>query len=92
MNFRDLLTFEKFLTPLLVKFVYWIGLAGILIGFIIGFMDTFSANGGGFLEAIAALVIAIISTIFWRVFCEGIILAFQSYDRLKEIRDRLPRG
>ena len=47
MGLKDFLNFEKFLTPSLVKIVYWIGIIGITISALVAFFTSFSSFGGG---------------------------------------------
>lgn len=91
MNIKDMSNFEKFLTPSLIKLVYWIGIAVISISSLGTILSSFSAFGGGLKQAIIGLVMLVFGIIVWRVICEGIILSFKIYDRLTEIKDRLPR-
>ncbi|MFK4823891.1 DUF4282 domain-containing protein [Paenochrobactrum sp. BZR 588] len=84
--------FDKFLTPTLIAVVYWIGNVGIAFAAIRTILSAYSYMGGGFFKIIGSLIFFIIGLIFWRVICEGIILSFRIYDRLTEIRDRLPRN
>lgn len=91
MSFKDFLGFEKFLTPALVKIVYWIGLAAIAISAIGTFFAAFTTYGG-IRQIFAAILILVVGSIFWRVICEGIMLTFKMYDRMNDIRDRLPRN
>lgn len=90
MTSKDFLSFEKFLTPGLVRIIYWLGLVGIVISAIVAFFSAFTAYGS-FRNIFGAVFMLIFGTIMWRVMCEGLILAFKTFDRLTEIRDRLPR-
>lgn len=92
MNFQDMTSFDKFLTPSLIKIVYWLGIAAIVIVSLITIFSAFSYMGGGIKQILGGLFMLVAGTIFWRVACEGIILSFRIYDRLTEIRDRLPRN
>lgn len=92
MGLKDFLSFEKFLTPSLVRVVYWIGLIALTIAELVALSQTFGVYGRGLAGAIVTLVGYAVALIFWRVICEGIMLSFRVFDRLTEIRDRLPRG
>lgn len=92
MGLKDFLNFEKFLTPSLVKIVYWIGIIAITISTAGAFFTSFSSFGGGLRVALGSIVAFVVGIIFWRVLCEGIMLSFRIYDRLTEIKDRLPRS
>ena len=86
-----MLSFDRFLTPTLVVVVYWLGLAALFIGVIGAIMSTHSPFGS-ILSIIGAIVALVGGAILWRVICESIILAFKMYDRMTEIRDRLPEA
>lgn len=85
-------SFDKFLTPTLIKVVYWIGNAGIALMSLMMILSAFSYMGRGVMQVLGAIVFFVVGLIFWRVMCEGIMLSFRIYDRLTEIRDRLPRN
>ncbi len=89
MDLKDITGFDKFLTPSLIKIVYWIGIVGIIITSLLTIFTAFSYYGGGIRQVFGGIVILVVGLIFWRVICEGIILSFKVYDRLTEIRDRL---
>lgn len=86
--------FEKLIGPILVKVVYYIGLAGIGIATIVGMLTgLFQIAGGGFGGLLAFLLspmVGAVALVYWRFICEIFILAFETYARLGEIRDRLP--
>lgn len=92
MNIQDMTSFDKFLTPTLIKVVYWIGNAGIALMSLMMILSAFSYMGRGVMQVLGAIVFFVVGLIFWRVMCEGIMLSFRIYDRLTEIRDRLPRN
>lgn len=92
MNLQDLTSFDKFLTPTLIKFVYWIGNAGIALMSLMMILSAFSYMGRGAIQVIGAIIFLLVGLILWRVMCEGIILTFRIYDRLTEIKDRLPHN
>ena len=91
MNIKELLVFNKFLTPSLVRIVYWIGLLA-LCSVVIGAIRVVLSPEGGVLSALIAVLAFVIGAILWRVVCEGIILTFSMFDRMTEIRDRLPKS
>ena len=92
MNIQDMTSFDKFLTPTLIKVVYWIGNAGIALMSLMMILSAFSYMGRGVMQVLGAIVFFVVGLIFWRVMCEGIMLTFRIYDRLTEIRDSLPRN
>jgi hypothetical protein len=86
MQFSDFFSFEKLITPTVIKIVYWIGLVFIILGSLFTFFQMISVDG---LYALGVLIAMLLGLLFWRVFCEGIIVAFNMLARLTEIRDAL---
>ncbi|MET0181759.1 MAG: DUF4282 domain-containing protein [Caulobacterales bacterium] len=87
--------FEKLIGPILVKIVYYIGLAGlavaVTVGVLTGLMQIVTGHFlGGLLAFVLSPVIGAVALVYWRFLCEIFILAFETYARLGEIRDRLP--
>jgi len=89
------LGFDRMLGPALVRIVYFVGAA--LIALFVGFtvLMALIALGGGnvgqaLMQLIAAPTVGAVAFIGWRFACELCMLAFLSYERLCEIRDRLP--
>lgn len=91
MNFKDFFDFEKFLTPSLVKIVYWAGLLGIVLVVLSSIFAAYGDGGNLILLLLGGIFLIVGGCILWRVLCEGIILTFKMYDRITEVRDRLPR-
>lgn len=87
---RDLVGFDKMLTPEIIKVVYWIGIAGAVLtglGMIGGGMYTKSIWGMA-----SGLLWMVLGPVLVRVYCELLIVAFNIYGVLRDIRDRSPGG
>lgn len=86
-------TFDKLIATSLIKLLYWIGLAVIVIGVLVGMFSGFAKGfGAGIVSIIVAPVAGIIGLIFWRFLCEIYIVVFGIYDRLGEIKDGLVKS
>jgi hypothetical protein len=89
------LGFERLLGPGLVRVVYYVGAGLILlfVGFTV-FMALIALGGGNFgqalMQLVSAPVVGAVAFVGWRFLCELCMLAFLAYERLCEIRDRLP--
>ncbi len=89
------LGFDRMLGPALVKIVYYVG-AAMIIGaaaftFVTGVMAMLAGSfGTGLTQLIAAPAVGAVALVYLRFVCELFMLAFLSYERLGEIRDRLP--
>ena len=94
------LSFDKMITPTLIKIVCWIGLiqaAGLgLVVLISGFTAAAAATsehsplGGlyGIFGLVGGVLVFVISVFLTRIFCELMILSFRIYETLVQIRDR----
>jgi membrane-bound acyltransferase YfiQ involved in biofilm formation len=87
--------FDRLIGPALVRIVYYVGAVIIvaLVGFalLMAFLALFAGNiGQGAMQIIAAPTVGAVSFVGWRFVCELCMLAFLSFERLGEIRDRLP--
>lgn len=89
------LSFDRMIGPALVKIVYYFG-AGVIVvmtafGLIMAMMALAAGNfGAGIMQALAAPAVGAVALVYWRFLCELFMLAFLAYERLGEIRDRLP--
>lgn len=87
--------FDRLLGPVLVKIVYYVGVAGLalFIGMTMfaGLAALFTGNfGQGITMLLGAPAIGAVALVYWRFICELFMLAFLAYERMGQIRDRLP--
>ena len=83
--------FDRMVGSVLIKFGYYIGMAFIAFGTLAAaFTPSGGLLGGGVGRFIIAFAVGFLALLFWRVLCELFIIAFQIFNRLGEIRDRLP--
>src|ERR1700728_2454966 len=87
MDFHELLSFRKMITPTIIQILFWIfaGLAilGGLVMFIAG-LATIARGGAGLM--FLGLLYMCIGPILIRVYCELIILLFKIYEEVVTIR------
>lgn len=85
-------TFDRMIASTLIKVFYWIGLVLIALGVLFAMLGSLVGMGSSFLTGLGGFIIApiigLIGLIFWRLYCELIIVIFGIYDRLGEIRDK----
>jgi hypothetical protein len=72
---NDFLAFRKMLTPILIQMFFWVGLLGIAI-------YAFYAFGA------MALIAIPFFAVFWRVYCEVMIVLFRILDVLTDIKNK----
>ncbi|MBP6345264.1 DUF4282 domain-containing protein [Neisseriaceae bacterium CLB008] len=79
---KDLLGFDRLITPSILVFFYWISSALIIIS---GVLMLFSGHAG---QGIAVLVLGLISC---RISFELIMIAFKNNEYLKKIAEQTQR-
>ena len=98
MKIRSLLNFDKMITPVLIKILFYIGVAASIIGGIIvffgGLISAFQQNSFG--AAIGGLIggplVVILRILLARVYAELLIVVFQIHESLVAIKDKLVDG
>lgn len=96
MNFKAFLSFERMITPILIKILFWIGLvisaiSGVGVFLILvtaGFSgDNFVGVVAGFLLGlIAGVLIFGLGTLVTRIYAEMLIIAFRIHESLTDIK------
>ena len=98
MKIRSLLNFDKMITPVLIKILFYIGVAASIIGGIIVFFgglisafqqNSFGAASGGL---IGGPLVVILGILLARVYAELLIVVFQIHESLVAIKDKLVDG
>jgi len=77
------LGFDKMISPIIIKIIYFLLLAGVLIGAILALFR------GEFIAAIFGLVFGALGV---RIWCELLILMFRIHDNLVEINQSLKKN
>lgn len=77
-------SFESFITPRIIKILFWIGVVAAVLGGLIMFIQ--GAANGMVGPAIMGLIWMVLGPIIVRVYCELLILGFRVYDVLVDIR------
>jgi hypothetical protein len=85
--------FDRLIGSALIKIMYYFGIACIAIMVLVGVVGGLNKMGENFGDGLGLIFLALVSgaagLVIWRFFCELGILAFQIYNRLGEIRDRI---
>ena len=92
MNFRSLLDFDKMITPLIIKILFYIGAALAIVGGIIvlfgGIISSFQQ--GSVAPALGGLIggpiVVVLGILMARVYSELLIVVFQIHQNLVEIK------
>ena len=92
LDYRELLQWERFITPSIIKIFYWLavgisilyGIYGILIGL---FMILYNPLGGLF-WIITSVIGVLIGVLFARIMSEFVLIMFRINEHLGAIRQR----
>jgi hypothetical protein len=79
-------SFEKFITPTIIKILFWIMLIFVIIAGIASIITGITSSYGGTAFVLLGIGYIIIGPIFVRVFTELLLLLFIMNDSLKEIK------
>lgn len=88
MEFTDFFQFDKFLAPILIKIVYWVGLFVILLvflGSVLGMNLAYYGERPGIGTILFTFVLCAAWALVWRILCEIWIVVFSINDRLGAI-------
>lgn len=77
---NDYLTFDKFITPVIIQILFWIGLAGIVV---LSLWMIASGVPGG---AMMGLIYLLLGPIIWRIYMELLLIMFKIREELYLIR------
>lgn len=83
---RDILFFDKMLTPKIITFVYWI----LLIGTVGGGIGSMFAGYSGFTfgSFLMGLVYIVAGAVGVRIWCELLIVLFKMNEALQDMRKK----
>ena len=76
---NEYLTFDKFITPVIIQILFWIGLACIVL---LSLWAIVSVPGG----ALVGLVYLLLGPIIWRIYMELLLVMFKIREELQLIR------
>lgn len=102
MNIKNFLSFERMITPIIIKILFWIGLIGSAIGGLVVFFSAVIAgiSDGGFGSIVGGFLIGLIGGILTfalgalatRIYSELLILAFRINETLTDIKHLLEKS
>ena len=88
---EDFLKFRKMITPVIIQILFWIGVAGSVLGGLIVIATSFGSSGSGAAGFLAGLLMLVLGPVFVRVYCEILILLFKINESLVDIKDNLQK-
>ena len=98
MDFKNFLSFERMITPVIIKILFYIGLVGSVIAGVVVFFGGIIgglSSDGGFGTVLGGLIggplIIILGVLVSRIYCELLILFFRMNETLTDIKDLLDK-
>jgi hypothetical protein len=84
---EEYLSFRKMITPVIIQIVFWIGAVFVaLYGLWMIFSGATSRFGGGTV-VLGGLVTLVLGPLFWRIYCELLIVIFRIHESLNELTE-----
>ncbi len=87
----DFLKFRKMITPTIIQILFWVGVAGAIIGALVMMGMSFGRYGGGAAQFLGGLVFLVVGPVMVRIYCELLILFFRMNETLTEIKNGLAK-
>ncbi len=78
---NDYLTFKKFIVPVIIQALFWVGVAICVIAGLVGLVR----------GQIAGVIILVLGPVAVRIYAELIILAFKMFEAMREIAENTKR-
>jgi len=88
-EFKDCFGFEKMLTPVIIKVVYWILMALTILGGLIQIIVGLASKYNSGEQVLAGFLALILGPIFVRVYCELLIVVFSINGHLADMKHSL---
>ncbi|WP_286826690.1 DUF4282 domain-containing protein [Microcystis sp. LSC13-02] len=77
-SWQDFFTFRKMVSITIIKFLYILGL----------FLITLGGLGVLFQQPLAGIATLIIGNLYWRIFCEALIIVFSIHQELVKLNSK----
>ena len=88
---EDYLKFRKMITPTIIQILFWVGVAGAVLGALVMMGMSFGRYGGGAGQFLVGLLFLVIGPVMVRIYCELLILFFRMNETLTEIKNGLAK-
>jgi hypothetical protein len=88
-DIKDCFGFEKMLTPVIIKVVYWLLMALTILGGLIEIIVGLASRRGSGAHVLAGFMLMILGPIFVRVYCELLIVIFSINGHLADMKHSL---
>ncbi len=82
----DYLSFRKMITPIIIQVVFWIGAVIIALAGLWNIFRGATEYAGGGTLVLYGLLTLLLGPLFWRIFCELLVVIFRINETLTEIK------
>ena len=86
--FNKFLNFNEMVTPLIIKIIYWIGIALSILAGLIAIVTGAGSRFGGGMQVVGGLVMIVFGPLLTRIWCELMIVLFEIHKNLVEINKK----
>ena len=85
---EDFINFKKMLTPIIIKVLFWVGVALAILGGLATIVGGLSNDGGG-KAVLMGLLMIVLGPVIVRIYCELLIVIFSINDTLTDIKNMM---
>ena len=89
MKMANFLSFDKMITPTIIKIIFWIGVVMSALSGLSMIITGFNSSYGSGFAVLMGLLTLVLGPLLVRVYCELLILFFKMYDSLKNIERQM---
>ena len=86
---KDYITFDKMITPLIIRVLFWVFAVLAVIGGFVMIVGGMNAQYGGGGMVFGGVMYILLGPVVARIYCEILIVIFKINGTLTEIRDSL---
>ena len=83
-NLDEFLSFRKLITPVIIKIVYLLGVAGVILFGLFMMFNRIHSFVQFLVQLLIGIGIIIFGNISWRITCEAMLVIFNIYNELKK--------
>jgi hypothetical protein len=87
-KFSKFFNFDKMITPAIIKVLFWIGMAIVVVIGLSGVAAGIFTPYGGGRTALTGLLTLVVGPIVVRVYCELLIVIFKMHEALEKIANK----
>ena len=85
---KEILNFDKMITPSIIKFVFWIASGFAILSGLIAIISGASSHYGGGAQIFSGLLFIILGPLAIRIYCELLIIFFKIHESLNTIKNQ----